>query len=727
MTDRRLIILLAVYFCLATAYNLANPLFESPDERLHYEFIHYIQTHGQLPVVDLSAPGTEYHQPPAYYVVAAVLTYLLPVDNLESHERINPFWGYDIQAVGRDNKNQFLHGPAQEFPYDQTARAVHLTRALSTLFGVGALLFTYRLSRLFGSDDLALAATAVVAFTPNFLLTTSSVTNDAPLVFLSTWAGFIMTRLLSRDEVPTWRDWAGLGILLGLGMLTKLSAWPLLPVSALTVSILAIRHRSPHLFLVAGLTLLVGVGLIGGWWLVRNLQLYGDPTGLESMWEVWGERPPLNVATYIIELRAFRGTFWANFGYGNVPVPMWVYTLCDLFVVAGAGGLVWRLLHKRKWPSVRALVLLAWVVLTLVALAWYFQRTWAVTGRQLYAVLPVVALGLVSGLSAFIPPRWQSHLPIAITSIMLVFGADSLVGVLIPAYRPSPRLSPVEAEQAVTHRLDWQFGDVARLVGYDADPEMASPGKTVRVTLFWEPLRSSDNNYAVFVQLYGENGSRVGARDTYPGLGNDPTCYWESGYIIADTIPVPIAPEAEGPVALEIVAGLYDLDTGERLPITDPAGMAIDYPVIGWIKLAQTGPYPVSDHPQEAHFTGGVALVGYDLSSQVVAPGEFLTLTLYWEPGGPLSADYTVFVHLVDAEGDILAQGDGPPREGRYPTTLWGADERFSDAHTILLPDTIDDGAYTLLVGLYSPEDGARLPLEAGGDTVRLDLAVYVR
>jgi 4-amino-4-deoxy-L-arabinose transferase-like glycosyltransferase len=725
--------ILLLYLLLATVYNLTNPLFESPDELLHYGFIRHLHQERRLPVVDLDGPLTEYHQPPLYYALAALVTAPLPDGELEAHTLINPFWGYEIGAVGDDNKNQYLHGPEQHFPFDSTTWAVHLTRALSTVFGCGTLALVYLLALRFVPQPLAAASTAIVAFTPNFLLTSGSITNDSLVILLSTASGLLIVDLAAKREPPSLTCLASLAALLGLGMLTKLSAWPLLPLSALAITLLALRLKSWRVFFVSGTILLAGVGLLGGWWALRNLRLYGDLTGLSSMWAVWGVREPLTLSTYLVELRYFRTTFWANFGYGNVPVAGWVYTLLDVTVVGGAVGLLVALVIRRGDPPRdpglhdQIVILVVWAALTSVALIWYLQRTQAVTGRQLYPALPVIALGLVVGWSTFVPGRWRNHLAAAVAVLMLTFAVGAWLIALVPAYRPSPRLPAERADQAIAHRLDWQLGDAATLLGYTPSQEVVAPGGEVTVTLYWQPLGTPDRNYTIFLHLFGVDNAPVGGRDTYPGLGNDPTIYWRPGEIIEDAIPVRVTPDVEGPVLLDIEVGLYDLETGERLPVHDPAGNVVGYPVVGHIKLegeGQAGVVPA--HPLDITFEGGLTLSGYDLSTTTPRPGEPLTVTLYWAPSGPLAADYTVFAHLVDEAGDIVAQGDGPPRGGRYPTTAWAAGEHLADAHVIRLPSDAPPGTYHLLVGLYDAQSGARLPLVAGDDRVSLEEAIRI-
>jgi hypothetical protein len=189
---------------------------------------------------------------------------------------------------------------------------------------------------------------------------------------------------------------------------------------------------------------------------------------------------------------------------------------------------------------------------------------------------------------------------------------------------------------------------------------------------------------------------------------------------------VPVSPDAQGLILLDVLAGLHDLSSGERLPIHDAAGSPIDYPLIGTVKLMGSESVAPT-YAVDAAFQGGLALAGYDLSAAALSPGETLAVTLYWASAGPLPVDYTVFVHLVDPDGQIVVQADSPPRAGRYPTTAWGANERFPDPHTLALPADLPPGPYTLVVGLYDPQSGARLPLEVGSDSVRLEQPVTIR
>ena len=91
--------------------------------------------------------------------------------------------------------------------------------------------------------------------------------------------------------------------------------------------------------------------------------------------------------------------------------------------------------------------------------------------------------------------------------------------------------------------------------------------------------------------------------------------------------------------------------------------------------------------------------------------GQVLDLTLFWSPQGRPTRDYTVFIHLLDHEGEIQSQVDSPPASGDYPTSVWDAGEFIGDSHTVSLPANLPANEYTVAVGLYDPFTGHRLPI----------------
>lgn len=105
-----------------------------------------------------------------------------------------------------------------------------------------------------------------------------------------------------------------------------------------------------------------------------------------------------------------------------------------------------------------------------------------------------------------------------------------------------------------------------------------------------------------------------------------------------------------------------------------------------------------------------------------IMSGDILQVELTWRATMPLSERYKVFLHLVDGEGQIVAQRDAEPVGFGRPTDGWQVGERIVDLHGIVVRPGTPPGDYQLLLGIYLPETGQRLPVQGheGGDSVPL-------
>jgi hypothetical protein len=163
-------------------------------------------------------------------------------------------------------------------------------------------------------------------------------------------------------------------------------------------------------------------------------------------------------------------------------------------------------------------------------------------------------------------------------------------------------------------------------------------------------------------------------------------------------------------------AGLVD-ESGAWLPANSPAGRALPAPpVLASVKLAR--PQPLAGRPSievAAAFGDSIRLLGYDLTRQ----GDQLRLVLFWEGSARPAGDATRFVHLLDAGGRLVAQADGAPQNGFYPTSIWDAGERVRDEVVLDVPPGVA-GELRLAVGFYDPASLERLPVTAG-DGLRPD------
>ena len=110
-------------------------------------------------------------------------------------------------------------------------------------------------------------------------------------------------------------------------------------------------------------------------------------------------------------------------------------------------------------------------------------------------------------------------------------------------------------------------------MGYDLAQAPLTGGARLTTTLYWQARTPIPQDYTVFVQVLGPNGTLVGQHDSPPAGGRLPTSIWETGEIVPDRhqIDFPVSQIGE----YRIIAGMYDPVSGARLPISDANGATI--------------------------------------------------------------------------------------------------------------------------------------------------------
>jgi hypothetical protein len=247
------------------------------------------------------------------------------------------------------------------------------------------------------------------------------------------------------------------------------------------------------------------------------------------------------------------------------------------------------------------------------------------------------------------------------------------------------------------------------------DRTSVTPGGVLAVRACWEALAPMIQDYTVFVHLVGGSNERVAERHTYPGLGRFPTSLWPVGRAFCDVYRVRVEGWAPAPELYDVVIGLYDASTGERLVARDPAGNVVGLSTLAQVRVAPEQPVSeIPEHPLDYRVGDEITLTGYRLSG-VVQSGEPLTVTLYWRADEQPAGDYRTFVHLLNKSGDgigqLLAQHDCPPRCGRYPTSVWQMGDIVPDEHFLEVPALPVGARVHLVAGMYLPDTLERLPV----------------
>lgn len=320
------------------------------DEPAHWSNVLFYAEHLGPPV--LGDPGVSYQgqQTPLYYALAAVL----------------------VRVVG-DADAAFL-----------AVRLLGVAGAVAlTLLTAGILARSIP-----GRPVVILTGTAFIALNPMFAVIAGSVQNDT---WTLVWAFALLWAALPFVDPshPAPRPWAW-GLLLGaLGsaaILTKLSIAPLVAI----VLVLLLVRRRIVMALTAGAVVLAACG----WWIVRNLLLYGDLTGQAGVEQAGyefgqGALGPLHLARSALTYLFLPTEYLRN----SISAPWWIDAIVVVLGLAAAAGGVLLAVRARRDCAPGAVLLLVVVGAVSVA-AWLVQVTfgWHVAFRTAYGVLPLVAL-----------------------------------------------------------------------------------------------------------------------------------------------------------------------------------------------------------------------------------------------------------------------------------------------------------------------------------------------
>jgi hypothetical protein len=122
-------------------------------------------------------------------------------------------------------------------------------------------------------------------------------------------------------------------------------------------------------------------------------------------------------------------------------------------------------------------------------------------------------------------------------------------------------------------------------------------------------------------------------------------------------------------------------------------------------------PLPVTT---TVRFGDQIELTGAQLYPAMPHAGGTLCVELDWRALKKPAGDYTVFVHLVDPNGQVVAQTDIQPQGGFAPTSQWAAGIPQIDRHGLILPKNLAPGDYTVRLGLYRSDDHTPLRVTQG-------------
>ncbi len=269
------------------------------------------------------------------------------------------------------------------------------------------------------------------------------------------------------------------------------------------------------------------------------------------------------------------------------------------------------------------------------------------------------------------------------------------------------------------HQINVVGGDAdesnsIEIIGYSLDKTSIEAGQTAHLTLAMRATLTPTHILMPFATV----GGREFRWTTDSRLL---TPEWLPNEVIVERYDITLPFEAtpgEYPIAL----GLSDLSVGRDLDLSVP---------LQTLKvIAPTKSHIDIDNSRLGDFNAQIGLLDATangtstadpLATITVKPGGSIGVWLNWQAQQQMAESYTVFVHLIDGNNQLIAQEDYTPMGGAFPTQLWIpkwiAGQSVNDPYQLNVPAGLPPGEYFIEAGLYGMTSTRRVPLldRAGG------------
>jgi hypothetical protein len=258
------------------------------------------------------------------------------------------------------------------------------------------------------------------------------------------------------------------------------------------------------------------------------------------------------------------------------------------------------------------------------------------------------------------------------------------------------------------------FENQLHLLGVDVPAQVAS-GEVFEVTLYWRAPLRVDQEYSVGLMLVDDRGVHYGQSDNQHPGGYPPTTHWRPEEYAQDSHGIRVLPGTPpGTYTLQVVGYPYG-QPGQTLDVLNFSGAPVGRTatmtsvVVTRPSKPPTREMLASEKTLELPLNRTIRLIGYDRLSDSLRAGDILPLTVYWEASSAPETDLMINVLLSGTDGEKIHLDTVPLVVG-YPTSRWRAGDRWRGVHRLLLPPTLEDGGYQLLLSLNNV---AFLPLDS--------------
>lgn len=569
--------ILISHLVLSIIYSFTVPIFEAYDESGHFTYAKYIALNKKLPPMRsigqpsvFNAVSDESAQPPGYYLFAAI-----PLLFLDISEDLQP----QITAGGPtkvvpDDKSDV-------FPYQNTALAIRIVRLLSIGLGTLAVFLTYlTVKNLYPTNPkIALMATAIHAWWPQFISMNSTITNDIGVALGASIVYWLSAKIWVFGPTITLKSFRLHQYLIALA-LCSLATMGIKGTGAAVILysflfmcfyLITLRRqkKTPYTVLggLFGIYLLAWVICFVFAWVFARSTITGmftrllfnmgtgqavfalNPTALSAFGFQLQSGLTLSLTHWSATFKGMFAAFsWGGLGFDDI----W-YRFAIIGIAFASIGLGWGIIkdRQRAWIICSILCFTAFLgvgFIWLVRFANTPEEFKEIPGRYIVPSIGALSVLFAIGLSHVPAPyRW-------FTSTYVIAGlATTALAVpftlFIPTYRPVQLINANTINiQNPTHFV---FGNVIRLLGYTTEPKSIWNNCT-NITLYWQSQSDIIKDYGLLLEAPQSDSKTL--KLLTPAHGTFPTSKWKSGDTFEENHCVALPPNSGDELRIAWVA-----------------------------------------------------------------------------------------------------------------------------------------------------------------------------
>jgi hypothetical protein len=415
-------LLTGLTFALLVIWSAIVPIFESPDEPAHWQYVRHLHDARALPV--FGPDFVEANSPPLYYALLAPF-------GVAAEEPPHLAWfDHDGGLVVPAPPRFYLNASDDGTRYWVLRRA----RLLSAALAATTVIFTFLAAReVVRHPSTALLAAALVGFLPQFTFRGMSISNDALVTPLGAASLYGILQIARRGF--TWRAGVWTTLAMTGAFLAKINA-----IFMPAVFVFAVLREPAAWSIRLRQSCVLAIGaVLAAPWLIRNQILYGDPLAVGAMLSAVGplivSKPITSPYFYTVFPQVLGYSFIGLFGWLTLPLPVWIYRAYFLLGGLAIAGWVWRRpAGRRDLTAFGVLVAFALLALAIVVrINLLFDQP---QGRYLFPALAAFGVLVAGGLERL--PRWSPGASYSLVGVLLAANLAIALRIVMPGYWPAP-------------------------------------------------------------------------------------------------------------------------------------------------------------------------------------------------------------------------------------------------------------------------------------------------